>query len=86
MTQADSILKASTADLSSRAVLFSTDMRLLVACVLLVVLVLASPTDTMLARVAFRLYDTFGFPIELTEELACENGITVDSLDRKSVV
>ncbi len=29
-------------------------------------------------RVAFRLYDTFGFPIELTEELALENGMTVD--------
>ena len=28
---------------------------------------------------AFRLYDTFGFPLELTEELAHEKGITVDS-------
>ncbi len=27
---------------------------------------------------AFKLYDTFGFPIELTEELAKEKGITVD--------
>ena len=27
---------------------------------------------------AFKLYDTFGFPIELTEELAAEKGITVD--------
>src|SRR5437764_1334167 len=27
---------------------------------------------------AFRLHDTFGFPIELTEELAEERGITVD--------
>ena len=27
---------------------------------------------------AFRLYDTFGFPIEFTEEMACENGLTVD--------
>ena len=27
---------------------------------------------------AFRLYDTFGFPIEFTEELAKENGLKVD--------
>ncbi|AST92681.1 MULTISPECIES: alanine--tRNA ligase [Sutcliffiella] len=27
---------------------------------------------------AFRLYDTYGFPIELTEEFAEENGMTVD--------
>lgn len=27
---------------------------------------------------AFKLYDTFGFPIELTEELASEKGVTVD--------
>ncbi|MDO5110808.1 MAG: alanine--tRNA ligase [Clostridia bacterium] len=27
---------------------------------------------------AFRLYDTFGFPIEFTEEMARENGLTVD--------
>lgn len=27
---------------------------------------------------AFKLYDTFGFPIELTEELASERGVTVD--------
>lgn len=29
-------------------------------------------------KAAFRLYDTFGFPIEITEELAKDNGITVD--------
>ena len=27
---------------------------------------------------AFRLFDTFGFPIEFTEEMAKENGLTVD--------
>ena len=29
-------------------------------------------------RLAFRLYDTYGFPIELTKELASEHGFTVD--------
>jgi len=29
-------------------------------------------------RVAFKLYDTYGFPIELTEELANEHGFSVD--------
>lgn len=29
-------------------------------------------------RMAFKLYDTYGFPIELTMELARENGFTVD--------
>ncbi len=28
---------------------------------------------------AFKLYDTYGFPIELTEEMASENGLTVDT-------
>ncbi len=30
-------------------------------------------------KAAFRLYDTFGFPIEMTVELASEYGITVDT-------
>ena len=29
---------------------------------------------------AFKLYDTYGFPLELTEELAAERGYTVDSV------
>lgn len=29
-------------------------------------------------RLAFKLYDTYGFPIEITEELASEHGFTVD--------
>lgn len=29
-------------------------------------------------RVAFRLYDTCGFPLEFTEEICRENGVTVD--------
>ena len=37
-----------------------------------------NPKKIMPGRVAFRLYDTFGFPIELTEELAEEHGMTVD--------
>jgi alanyl-tRNA synthetase len=32
----------------------------------------------MSGRLAFKLYDTYGFPIELTEELANENGLTID--------
>lgn len=34
-------------------------------------------------RIAFRLYDTFGFPIEITEELAEERGIKVDKVGFK---
>ncbi|MCH5290228.1 MAG: alanine--tRNA ligase [Treponema sp.] len=37
-----------------------------------------NPKKIIPGRVAFRLYDTFGFPIEITEEMAAENGMTVD--------
>jgi alanyl-tRNA synthetase len=37
-----------------------------------------NPQKIIPGRVAFRLYDTYGFPIELTEELAREHGMTVD--------
>jgi alanyl-tRNA synthetase len=39
---------------------------------------LKNPARVIPGRVAFRLYDTFGFPVELTEELAAENGMTVN--------
>ncbi len=29
-------------------------------------------------RLAFKLYDTYGFPVEITQELAAEHGLTVD--------
>ena len=36
------------------------------------------PTKTVPGGTAFKLYDTFGFPVEMTVELAAENGYTVD--------
>jgi alanyl-tRNA synthetase len=38
----------------------------------------AGPGGTISGRDAFTLYDTHGFPIELTEELAAQRGISVD--------
>ncbi len=37
-----------------------------------------NPKKIIPGRLAFKLYDTYGFPVELTEELAAENGMTVD--------
>ncbi|MFW5729338.1 MAG: alanine--tRNA ligase, partial [Spirochaetota bacterium] len=37
-----------------------------------------NPDRVIPGRVAFKLYDTFGFPVEITEELAAEHGLTVD--------
>lgn len=39
---------------------------------------LKNPAKTIPGRVAFKLYDTYGFPIEITEELASEHGLSVD--------
>lgn len=39
---------------------------------------LKNPKKEISGKVAFRLYDTFGFPVELTQELGAENGMTVD--------
>lgn len=35
-------------------------------------------TSTLTGEEAFKLYDTYGFPIELTVEIASENGVKVD--------
>ncbi|MBN2509546.1 MAG: alanine--tRNA ligase [Spirochaetales bacterium] len=37
-----------------------------------------NPRKVIPGRVAFRLYDTYGFPVEITEELASEHGFSVD--------
>lgn len=39
---------------------------------------LRNPQKIIPGRVAFRLYDTYGFPLEITEELAAEHGLSVD--------
>ncbi|MFO8065043.1 MAG: alanine--tRNA ligase [Spirochaetota bacterium] len=39
---------------------------------------LEEPSGVIPGHVAFRLYDTFGFPIEITQELASEHNLTVD--------
>jgi len=41
---------------------------------------LKNPDRIMPGRLAFKLYDTYGFPIELTEELAAEHELRVDRL------
>jgi alanyl-tRNA synthetase len=35
-------------------------------------------SDTIPGELAFHLYDTFGFPVEITEELGREHGLSVD--------
>jgi alanyl-tRNA synthetase len=39
---------------------------------------LKNPKKIIPGRLAFKLYDTYGFPVEITEELAAEHGLTVD--------
>lgn len=39
---------------------------------------LKNPKKIIPGRMAFKLYDTYGFPIELTEELASESGLIVN--------
>jgi alanyl-tRNA synthetase len=39
---------------------------------------LKNPIKIIPGRVAFRLYDTYGFPLEIIEELASEHGFSVD--------
>jgi len=39
---------------------------------------LKNPRRQVPGRVAFRLYDTYGFPIEITRDLAAEHDLTVD--------
>ncbi len=39
---------------------------------------LKNPKRLIPGRVAFKLYDTYGFPLEITEELGREHGMTVD--------
>jgi alanyl-tRNA synthetase len=38
----------------------------------------AAGSTVLSGEAAFKLYDTYGFPIEITQELATENGITID--------
>jgi alanyl-tRNA synthetase len=42
---------------------------------------LKNPKKIIPGRIAFRLYDTYGFPLELTEELAAERGLAVDKAE-----
>lgn len=39
---------------------------------------LKSKNKVIPGRIAFKLYDTYGFPVEITEELAAEHGLSVD--------
>ena len=39
---------------------------------------LRDPKKIMSGRLAFKLYDTYGFPIELTQELAAEKGMSIN--------
>jgi alanyl-tRNA synthetase len=38
-----------------------------------------TPINKISGKQAFKLFDTFGFPLEMTKELAVENGLSVDA-------
>ena len=40
---------------------------------------------TITGKAAFNLYETYGFPIEMTEEIARERGIKVDASNFKQL-
>ncbi len=46
----------------------------------------AASSDTLPGADVFKLYDTFGFPIDLTKELAAENGLAVDEEGFKALM
>ncbi len=42
-----------------------------------------SSTASISGAAAFELYDTYGYPLELTQELAAEEGISVSLFNNK---
>jgi alanyl-tRNA synthetase len=48
--------------------------------------ILAKNPQTISGQEAFELFDTYGFPLELTEEIAAEQGIKVDQAGFKSAM
>jgi alanyl-tRNA synthetase len=40
--------------------------------------IIENKQDTISGRLAFKLYDTYGFPIEFTKEIAIEKGLKID--------
>jgi alanyl-tRNA synthetase len=40
--------------------------------------IIENKQDTISGRLAFKLYDTYGFPIEFTKEIALEKGLKID--------
>lgn len=39
------------------------------------------PSKSIPGEISFKLYDTYGFPYEITEELAAEHGFSIDKVD-----